>query len=50
MLVFDSLYCTGCFKKSSPPPKTVWNIFTLVKSFCLTIHIHIYLPIFVDLS
>ena len=25
---------TGCFRKSSPP-KTFWNIFTLVKSFCV---------------
>ena len=41
-------------------PETFWNIFILVKSFCvcmkfcklLTVHIHIglYLPIFVDLS
>jgi len=29
--VYD-LY-TACFKKSSPPPKSFWNIFTSVKSF-----------------
>jgi len=27
--------CTGCFEKSSPLPKTFWNIFSLVKSFCM---------------
>jgi len=31
------LSCTGCFKKSSPPPKTFWNIFIVVKSFCMKI-------------
>ena len=52
-------HCVGryqVFKKSSHPPKTFWNIFTPVKSFCtkfckfVAIHIHIYLPIFADLS
>ena len=26
---------TGCFRKSSPLPKTFWNIFTSVKSYCV---------------
>ena len=47
------------FQKSSPPPKkkTFRNIFISVKSFCVkfckfvgSIHIHMYLPIFVDLK
>jgi len=48
---------TGCFKKRSLP-KTFWNIFTSVKSFCVKFckfvgnsYPHVaYLPIFVDLS
>ena len=32
--MFSSEKTTGCFRKKQPP-KTFWNIFTLVKSFCV---------------
>jgi len=29
--------CTWVFQKVAPPPKTFWNIFTSVKSFCVKV-------------
>ena len=45
----------GVFRKTSPPPETFWNIFAssmIAWNFAnlLVIYIHVYLPIFVDLS